>query len=95
MKTTNSGVFQVVLDPDDADVQMTEELVNEMLAPDRAAAERVFSSGTERVKYYLGYYLHGIGLHHFVPLKRWDQGSQRVIHTPHLVCMWCEKTKEE
>jgi hypothetical protein len=32
-------------------------------------------------------------VHHYVPMKRYDTASRRLINTPYFTCIWCPRTK--
>ena len=90
MKTTSDGWYQVVFDPDDdrnlAAMMATAELV--------ADKDGMAWSPWLRLRLAASELLHPL-VHHYVPMKEWDEGSQRIIQTDLLTCLWCPKTYRE
>lgn len=91
MKTTESGWYQVAINPDEENVEALLAAANEAADADPTPVKE---SPWLTVKEFVSKLLHPLGVHHFVPLKRWDQGSQRIINTGHLICLWCPRAKE-
>ena len=92
MKTTDSGWYQVVIDPETPNAEAL--LAAAQLVADADPTPNKQSFWLD-MKEWASKVLHPFGVHHFVPMKRWDAGSQRIIHTDIVVCMWCTRAQRE
>lgn len=90
MKTTESGWYQIVIDPEDENAERLLQAAELMADSDPVPIKGGLWLAA---KEFVSKVLHPV-VHHYVPMKRWDQGSQRIIHTGYLICMWCPRAKE-
>ena len=89
MRTTDSGWFQVVIDPGLENVDMVTEQVEALVEGDEG---HLLMTPWLEFKLMASRRLHPL-VHHYVPMKRFDEGSQRLINTPYVTCIWCPRTR--
>lgn len=88
MKTTSDGWYQVVIDPDD---ERLETLINAARLAADSDPTPIRMNLWLVAKMWVGEHLHPL-VHHYVPMKEWDEASRRVIATDYLTCLWCSRT---
>jgi len=91
MKTTDPSWSQLVLDSDQSENQLLMADVDAYLAklPEPKMTPWL------QFKLVAGRALHFIGLHHFVPMRVFDENTRLVINSTMVTCMWCPAVRDE